>query len=101
MSRRRVYRDETIAVMQRFFQAIDFLISAEQLRGIQTFCNTYEIDKRHFYHQKNDLNKGFFEIYWIIPLIKDFNVSEKWLLLGTGRMFVAKSNSKSEPKDEK
>ncbi len=87
MSRRRVYRDETLAVIERFFQALDAIIESKAVRGLQTYCNKYEIDKRHLYAQKKDMNKGFFEVYWILPMISDFNVSSNWLLFGKGPMF--------------
>lgn len=90
MSRRRVYREETLAIMQRFFQAIDAIVEAKVVRGVQTYCNEAEIDKRHLYAQKKDLNKGFFEVQWILPLIKTYNVSSDWLLFGKGAMFKAK-----------
>ena len=63
MSRRRVYRDETMAVMERFFKALEAIIDVKAIRGVQTYCNDFGIDKRHLYAQKKDLNKGFFEVY--------------------------------------
>ena len=87
MSRTRAYKEETISVISRFFEAVDALIAMKEIRGIQTYCNLYEIDKRNFYAQKKDLNKGYFEIQWILPLIKDFKVSANWILFGKGKMF--------------
>ena len=75
MSRRRTYRQETIDVISRFYEALDAIIEKKDIRGIQTYSREYEIDKRNLYAQREDLNKGYFEIYWILPLIKDFNVS--------------------------
>lgn len=87
MSRRRVYREETIAVMERFFKALEAVIETGAIRGVQTYCNDFDIDKRHLYAQKKDLNKGFFEVYWILPMIQKFGVSSDWLLFGKGNMF--------------
>lgn len=87
MSRKRVYKDETLAIMSRFFEAVDILIVRKDIRGIQTYCNLYEIEKRSFYAQKKDLSRGYFEIAWILPLIKDFKMSSDWLLFGKGDMF--------------
>ena len=61
----------------------------KEIRGIQTYCNLYEIDKRNFYAQKKDLDRGYFEVQWILPLMKDFKVSSDWLLFGKGKMFKA------------
>lgn len=94
MSRRRVYRDETIAVMERFFKALEAVIEAKAIRGVQTYCKEFGIDKRHLYAQKKDLNKGFFEVFWILPMIKKFGVSSDWLLFGEGEMFAKITRTK-------
>lgn len=87
MSRKRNYKEETIAVIERFFEALDKIIALNHIAGIQTYCNEYDIDKRNLYTQRNDLNRGYFEVFWILPLIKDFNVSTEWMLFGEGKMF--------------
>lgn len=88
MSRRRNYHSETIEVMERFFIALDELRESGKLDGgINGFCTKHGIDKRHLYQQRADLGRGFFEVYWLITLIKDYRVSQNWLLLGAGKMF--------------
>ena len=89
MSRKRVYSDETLSIISRFFEMVDILIVNKSIRGIQTYCNLYDIEKRHFYAQKKDHGRGYFEISWTLPLIKDFKVSSNWLLFGKGKMFKA------------
>lgn len=101
MSRTRAYRPETISVMVRFFEALDALIASKKIRGIQTYCNDFEIDKRHLYAQKKDLNKGFFEVYWIMPMIQKFGVSSDWLLFGKGDMFKKKRKTQSDAQEDK
>lgn len=86
MSRRRSYKQETLDVQRRFFEAIDELIRQGKLRGVQTYCRLYGIDKRHLYSQRLDPFKGFFEVAWFLPLLSDFKVSYKWLLFGKGEM---------------
>ena len=87
MSRTRAYSQDTIAVIGRFFEALDSIIARKEIRGVQTYCRLYGIDKRHLYAQRNDLNRGFFEVSWILPLITKYGVSSSWLLFGTGPMF--------------
>lgn len=87
MSRARVYHPQTIETISRFFEALDALIAKKAIRGYKTYCDLYVIDRRNLNAQKLNCNRGFFEVYWIIPLIKDFGVSAEWLLLGKGKMF--------------
>lgn len=55
--------------------------------GISGFCETYGIDKRHLYAQKADYGRGYFEVGWLVPLVKYFKVSANWLLTGNGKMY--------------
>lgn len=87
MSSKRAYKQETIDTISRFYEALDMIISQKKIRGIKTYCTDYQIDRRNLYTQREDKNRGFFEVYWLIPLIKDFGVSSDWLLLGRGGMF--------------
>lgn len=87
MSRTRVYTDDTIAIISRFFAAIDALIAMKKLKAKGTYCRLYGIDKSNFYAQKRDYNKGFFQVSWLVPLVKDFNISSDWILQGKGEMF--------------
>lgn len=87
MSRTRVYTEDTIAIISRFFAAIDALIAMKKLKSMGTYCRLYGIDKSNFYAQKRDYNKGHFQVSWLVPLAKDFNVSSDWVLLGKGEMF--------------
>lgn len=86
MSRRRNYSEDTIAIMERFFQAFQTSLDNKLIKNTSQFCATNNIDKRHFYAQRNDLGRGFFEVGWLIPLIRDCGVSSNWLLTGKGTM---------------
>ena len=88
MSRRRNYSDDTIAIMERFFQAFQTSLDNKLIKNISVFCASNNIDKRHFYAQRKDLGRGFFEVGWLIPLIRDCGVSSNWLLTGKGTMYV-------------
>ena len=89
MSRRRVYSENTIGVMSRFYLAFDAVRENNRLRNVAKFCEANGIDKRHLYAQRKDLGKGFFEVGWLVPLIRDYGVSSAWLLTGVGAMFNA------------
>ena len=89
MSRRRNYSSDTLSIMQRYYDAFDAVREHKLITSITTFCEKYHIDKRHFYAQRKDMNKGFFEVGWLVPLIQDFGVSSSWLLTGKGTMFYS------------
>ena len=94
MPARREYTDETKAIMLRFFEAVDMIIAQKKIRGIQTYCNLTGIDRRHYYGQKKEISRGWFQMSWMLPLIKEFNVSSDWLLLGKRGMFAYKTEKR-------
>lgn len=95
MSRTRNYSEQTKAIMQRFYDTLQFLKDNKTIRGTATYCNRYGIDRRHLLAQSHDLNKGFFEVSWIVPLVTDFNISAQWLLTGKGGMFNKRKSAKA------
>lgn len=36
--------------------------------------------------KKMDLGRGYFEIYWLMPMIENYGISAEWLLFGKGWM---------------
>lgn len=89
MSRTRAYSEATIGIMNRYFQAFEALREIKRIPNVAKFCEENGIDKRHLYAQRKDLKKGFFEVGWLVPLIRDCGVSSAWLLTGVGAMFNA------------
>ncbi|MCL6101023.1 MAG: hypothetical protein M1292_00810 [Bacteroidetes bacterium] len=94
MPAKREYTNETKAIMLRFFEAVDMVISQKRIRGIQTYCTLAGIDRRHYYGQKKDLGRGWFQMSWMLPLLKEFSISSDWILLGKGGMFTVKMEKK-------
>ena len=88
MSRRRAYNADTLAIMERFFLALQTSIDNKLVKNLSVFCNTNKIDKRHLCTQRKDLGRGYFEVGWLVPLIRDCGVSANWLLTGKGTMYV-------------
>ena len=74
-------------IKERFYKAIVALIEQKALRGRQTYCRLYDIDKRNFYSQEKDLQEAKLKLYWLVPLVQHYGISAHWLLTGEGRMF--------------
>lgn len=73
--------------MERFYSALDAIIAMKKIRGVNTYCRLNNIDRRNFIAQRKDLERGWFQLSWLHPMVKDYGVSAKWLLTGFGRMF--------------
>lgn len=88
MSKTRAYKKETLDIQKRYFDVMNELACSKRLPGgLSGFFETYGIDSRHWYAQRADNGRGYFEVAWLIPLIKYFKVSSNWLLLGTGKTY--------------
>lgn len=74
-------------IMERFYSALDAIIESKRIRGVNTYCRLYEIDRRNFIAQRKDLDRGWFQISWLQPMVREYGVSARWLLTGFGRMF--------------
>lgn len=75
-------------IIKRFYEAFDAVMAMGKFRGVQTFCNMYDIDKRNFYAQRKDLSRGWFKVSWLQPLVMEYGVSADWLVTGRGKMFT-------------
>ena len=76
-------------IKSRFYQAFVKLLELGEIKGRQTYCNLYGIDKRNFYAQEKDMSLHRMQLYWLVPMVKEYNVSADWLLTGRGSMFSA------------
>lgn len=74
-------------IMERFYSALDAIIESKKIRGVNTYCRLYEIDRRNFISQRKDLDRGWFQVSWLQPMVREYGVSARWLLTGFGRMF--------------
>ena len=80
--------DDGVAITKRFFEAIDALIASKRIRGIKTFTDEYGINRWNLIHVKDVPEKAVLKPELIAILVKDFNVSAEWLLVGRGQMFT-------------
>lgn len=87
MSKPRAYSDESKGIMQRYFEAVDKAVELKRIKSIRSFCVNNGIVPEAFYRQRMNQARGFFEVGWLVPLVRDCNVSSSWLLTGVGSMF--------------
>lgn len=81
---------ESQIIIQRFFEAIQHLKSDKRIRGKQTFCNRYGINRRNWYQLEMNLEKDIFQVSWLAYLVNDYDVSALWLLTGSGEFYRRK-----------
>lgn len=75
-------------IIARFYAALDAIIAQKKIRGVNTYCRLYEIDRRNLIAQRKDLERGWFQVSWLVPMVREYGVSPSWLLTGLGSMFV-------------
>ena len=90
MSRQRVYTEQSTQIMQRFFTALEIIIANKMIRGTQTYCRLYGIERRNLILQRKDLTRGHFQASWLVPMVKNYGISADWLLTGKEPMFAAR-----------
>jgi hypothetical protein len=88
MSRTRKYNADTMSVMDRFFIAVEACVKAKIVKNTRAYCAEIGIESNHFYIQRKERTRGYFEVGWVVPLIRDYGISPKWLLTGIGTMFA-------------
>lgn len=74
-------------IMERFYCALDAIIAMKRIRGVNTYCRLYDIDRRNLIANRKDLDRGWFQLSWLQPMITDYGLNAKWLLTGAGKMF--------------
>ena len=74
-------------IIERFYQALDRIIDDNAIRGVNTYCRLYEIDRRNLQAQRKDLDRGWFDVSWLVPLVSKYKISATWLLTGSGEMY--------------
>jgi len=80
---------ESIAIINRFYEAIDMLIESKNIRGIKTFTDRYNINRWNFNTVRQKPESDMFQLVWISHIVCDFGVSAEWIMTGKGDMFAS------------
>ena len=73
-------------IVERFFQALETLKAEGRVRGIKTFTERYGVDRRNLYRLMKNTASDMFQPAWLAYLVRDYGVSARWLLTGTGNI---------------
>ena len=85
-----------IAITQRFFECLDYLVASKTIRGIKTFTTLYNINRGNLYTIRKNPDKYNLNPVYIYYLCKEYNISETYIILGVGSML--KNNDKAQNK---
>lgn len=75
-------------VVARFFEAIYRLKADKVIRGKQTFTRKYGINRWNFNTLEKEPERDIFQAAWLTYLVRDYNVSARWLLTGEGEFYA-------------
>lgn len=85
-----------IEITNRFYHAVDVLISNGRLRNLSHFTELYGLNYGNTHTQRKKPELYILKPELIASICRDFGISTKWVLLGTGNMFERRSSVKSE-----
>jgi hypothetical protein len=81
-------------IIDRFFEAVDYLISQKKLRGVNTLAKLMGVDgatlRKLRSHETHSIKPEF--MYY---LVVSYGVSAEWLLTGRGEMFFRQNSHKN------
>lgn len=81
-------------VTVRFFRAIEQLKFDKRIRGKQTLCRLYGINRRHLWILEHNPASDIMKLSWLTILVVDYGISADWLLTGRGSIYELSSSLK-------
>lgn len=76
-----------VEITNRFFQAIDILIANKVIRGLATFTRAHNINRWNLVTVRKDPEHNYLRTEYIQYLCKDYNISPRWIIMGTGAFY--------------
>ena len=62
--------NDKMCIRDRFYSALDAIIAMKKIIGVNTYCRLNNIDRRNFIAQRKDLERGWFQLSWLYPMVK-------------------------------
>ncbi|MDP3452886.1 MAG: hypothetical protein Q8R90_08015 [Bacteroidales bacterium] len=88
--------EESTRIIERFYEAVDKIIELGKIKGKSTYCEYYGINRRNFYSQRKTPTRGWFQVSWMVPLVRYYGINPRWLLTGFGPMIKKRPEKKEE-----
>ena len=88
---------ESVAIINRFFEALSMLVANKTIRGISNFTDKHDISRWTLNNVRKNPKSDMFQLVWISYLVTDYGVSLEWVMTGKGGMFVKEKNQNNEP----
>lgn len=80
-----------VEITNRFFHAIDLLISNGTIRGLKTITSKYNINRWNLLHVREHPDNAVLKPELISILVRDYGISADWILIGRGEIFSPKN----------
>ncbi len=82
-----------LAIVDRFFEALNALKIKGEIRGISNFTTRFKLNQGNLSTVKNNREKWALKTSYLSYLAEGYGVSCRWLLLGEGEMFDSSASS--------
>lgn len=86
--------EDSQKIVNRFFEALHFLIASKVIRGKQTFTRLHNINRWNMNTVEKNPQSDMFQISWLTYLIEDYGISALWLLTGRGDMLTYRTQQR-------
>lgn len=86
---------DSVAIIERFFLALDTLKRDRVIRGVKTFTDRFGINRRNLLTLRKETARGIFQTAWLTYLVSYYGVSADWLLTGCGNFYRGEKPQKN------
>lgn len=78
---------ETIEITERFYRVVDDLIIRREIRGLGTLAEKWGVSRFTLSRTRTLIDKKRLNVEYLYYIIRDYNVSPTWLMMGAGQMY--------------